>query len=106
MAVAMRGLKVKPTYEQLIGVAVSDSPEHIKFPKRDAAFLKNGFVFSQLDGEGTRAMEMQQQRHIKEVYMDSALKSLASDPDNESISNFFYSKVRTHIIPKHRESMK
>ena len=34
-----------------------------------------------------RAMEEQQQRHIKEVYMDSAIKSLASDPGNESISS-------------------
>ena len=52
----MRGLRVKPTYE------------HIKFPNRDASFLRNGFVLSQLDGEGMRAMKMQQQIHIKEVY--------------------------------------
>ena len=37
---AMRGLRVKPTYEQLIGVAVSDGLEHIKFPNRDASFLR------------------------------------------------------------------
>ena len=66
MAVAMRGLRVKPTYEKLIRVAVSDGLEHIKFPNREALFLRNGFVLSQLDGEGLRAMEMQQQRHIKE----------------------------------------
>ena len=36
MAIAMRGLKVKPSYEQLIGVATSDGLEHIKFPNRDA----------------------------------------------------------------------
>ena len=29
MAVAMKGLRVKPTYEQLIGVAVSDGLEQI-----------------------------------------------------------------------------
>ena len=45
--------------------------------------------------EGMRAMEMQQQRHIKEVYMDSALKSLASDPDNESVSNLSSKSVHT-----------
>ena len=67
MAVARRGLRLKPTYEQLIGVAVSDGLGHIKFPKRDASFLRNGFFLSHLDGEGMRAMEMQQQRHIKEV---------------------------------------
>ena len=69
MAVAMRGLRLKPTYEQLIGVAISDSLGHIEFPNRDASFLRNGFVLSQLEGEGMRAMKMQQQRHIKEVYI-------------------------------------
>ena len=105
MAIAMRGLRVKRTYEDLISVAVSDGLEHIKFPNRKASFLGNGFILSQLDGEGMRAMEEQQQRHIKEVYMDSALKSLASDPGNEHIS-MFHSKVPTHKIPKLRESMK
>ena len=38
MAVAMRGLKLKPTYEQLINVAVPDGLEHIKFPNRNASF--------------------------------------------------------------------
>ena len=95
MAVAMRGLRIKPTYEQLIGVAVSDGLEHIKFPSRDASCLRNGFVLSQLGGEGMRAMEMQQQRHITEVYMDSALKPLASDPDNERISNCSFKSAHT-----------
>ena len=38
MAIAMRGLKVKPSYEQLIGTASSDGLEQIKFPSRDASF--------------------------------------------------------------------
>ena len=38
MAIAMRGLKVKPPYEQLIGVATSDGLGNIKFPSRDASF--------------------------------------------------------------------
>ena len=38
MAIAMRGLKVKPSYEQLIGVASSYGLEHIQFPNRDASF--------------------------------------------------------------------
>ena len=61
MAVAMRGLRVRPQYEDLIGVAVSDKLYNIKFhPNRNASFLRNGFIFSQLDGEGTRQMEQQQ----------------------------------------------
>ena len=78
-------MRLKPTYEDLVNVAVSDKLYNIKSPNQNASFLSNGFVLSQLDGEGMRAMEEQQQRRIKEVYMDSALKSLASDPGNESI---------------------
>ena len=42
-----------------------------------------------------QAMEEQQQRHMKEVYMDSALKSLANNPDNESISNLSFKSAYT-----------
>ena len=34
-----------------------------------------------------RAMEEQQQRHMTKVYMGSALKSLASNLDNETVPN-------------------
>ena len=40
MATAMRGLRVRPQYEDLIGVAKSDGLEHIKFPNRDAKFIR------------------------------------------------------------------
>ena len=57
MTVAMKGLRLKPKYEELINVAVSDKLYNIKFPNRNASFLRNGFVLSQLDGEGARIME-------------------------------------------------
>ena len=95
MSNAMQGLRVKPSYEQLINVAVSDGLENIKFPNRNANFLRNGFVLSQLDGEGTRIMEDQQKRHIKEVYMDSALRALASDRSSDSVSNFSFKSAHT-----------
>ena len=93
----MQGLRLKPTYEQLIGVAVSDGLENIKFRNRNATFLRNGFVLSQLDGEGARIMEDQQKKHIKEVYMDSALRSLASEhgSDNGSVSNVSFKSAHT-----------
>ena len=69
MAKSMKGLKVKPTCEDLIVVAFSDGSEQIKFPNRDAKWLRDGFILGQLDGEKTRAMEQQQQRHTKEVYI-------------------------------------
>ena len=68
MAISMHGLRVKPTYEDLIGVAVSDDLQHIKFPNRDASFLFIFFALSQLDGEGMRAIEKQQEMASKEAY--------------------------------------
>ena len=40
MAIAMKGLRLKPTYENLISVAVSDGLGFIKFPHRNASFLR------------------------------------------------------------------
>ena len=79
MAVAMKGLRLRPTYEQLIGVAVSDKLYNIKFPNRDAKFLRNGFVLSQLDGEGARQMERQQEMASKEAYKEHLLKQIAKN---------------------------
>ena len=45
MAIAMRVLKVKPIYEDLIGAAYSDGLEQIKLPSRDASFFKKWFSF-------------------------------------------------------------
>ena len=60
MAISMRGLRVKPTYEDLIGVAVSDDLQHIKFPNRDASFFKKWVCIKsirwrryEVDGEAT-----------------------------------------------------
>ena len=72
MAVAMRGLRLKPKCEDLIGVAVSDKLYNVKYPNRDAKFLREGFVLSQLDGEGMRVMERQQEQasknHLNNIY--------------------------------------
>ena len=68
MAQAIKGLRLRPKYENLIGVAVSDKLYNIKFPNRDAKFLRDGFVLSQLDGEGMGIMEQQQQMASKEAF--------------------------------------
>ena len=39
MAIAMKGLRPKPEYEDLIGVAVSGKLYNVKFPNRGAKFL-------------------------------------------------------------------
>ena len=79
MANSIPGLRLRPSYEQLIGVAVSDELRNIKFPNRDASFLRNGFVLSQLDGEGMRQMERQQEMASKEAYKEHLLKQIAKN---------------------------
>ena len=69
MAIAMRGLRARPQYEQLVGVAKSDGLEQIKFLSRDAKVLREGFILSQLDGVGTGQMQF----HNKEKRVDMRL---------------------------------
>eukprot|EP00972_Heterocapsa_arctica_P104341 15380861-Heterocapsa_arctica.AAC.1 len=71
------GLIIRPQYEQLIGAAVSDDNRNIKFPNRDAKFVRNGFVLSQLDGEGMRAMERQQQQAGVERFKQGLVQQAA-----------------------------
>ena len=40
MAIAMHGLRVRPQYEDLIGVAKSDGLGNNKFPNRDSDFFE------------------------------------------------------------------
>ena len=57
MAVALRGLRVRPQYEDLINVAISDQLSNIKFSNRDVHIFKKVYILNQLDGEGQRASE-------------------------------------------------
>ena len=75
----MRGLRLKPKYEVLIGAAVSNKLYNIRFPNRDAQFLRNVFIFSQLDGEGARTMEKQQEMASKETFKESLLKQVVKE---------------------------
>ena len=65
MAIRMKWLRLKPKYEEWIGAAVSDKLYNLKFPNRDATCLRNGFVLSQLDGEGMRQLQIQQEQASK-----------------------------------------
>ena len=75
----MQGLKLKRNYEDLINVAVSDEVYNVKFPNRDSSFLRNGFVMSQLDGEGMRTMQRQQEMASTEAYKEHLLKQIATN---------------------------
>ena len=77
MAIAMRGLRVRPQYEDLIGMAKPDGLGNIKFPNRDATFLREGFILSQLDGEGVRQMQLQQEKASKQAFQESLSKQIA-----------------------------
>ena len=77
MATAMKGLKLKHKYEDLFGVAVSGNSYNVKFPNRDAKFLREGFVLSQLDGEGVRVMERQQEQASKKPCKEHILEEIA-----------------------------
>ena len=71
------GLRIRSSYEQLIATALSDDNRNIKFPNRNATFLRNGFELSQLDGEGMRAMERQQEMVATEQYKQHLIKQIA-----------------------------
>ena len=71
---AMKGLRGKPTYEQLIRVAVNDKLHNVTFTNRNAKFLREGFILSQLDGEGMRTMQLQQEIASKEALKESLLR--------------------------------
>ena len=52
---------------------------NIKSPNRDSKFLREGFVLSQLDGEGMRQMERQQEMASKEPHKEHILKEIAKN---------------------------
>ena len=96
MSVAMKGLGHKPTYEQLVGVAVPYGLEHIRYPNRNA----NGFVLSQLDGEGVRQLERQQEMASKELYKEHLLKYIAKNTgaNINDLRNGAHQELRTDRI--------
>ena len=100
MAKSMQGLRVKQTYEDLINVAVSDKLYNIKIPNRDATFLRNGFVLSQLDGEGMRQMERQQEIASKESYKEHLSKQIATNTgaNIHDLRNYSHQELRTDRV--------
>ena len=74
IAIALRGLRVRPQCEDLIGVANSDALGHIKFTNRDAEFHREGSVLSQLDGGGMGQMQIQQENASKETFQEHLFK--------------------------------
>ena len=100
MAIAVRGLNVRRQYEDLIGVAFSNGLENVKFPNRNASFLRNGFVLSQLDGEGMRTVQLQQEMASKESYKQHLLKHIATNTgaNIHDLRNDSHQELRTDRV--------
>ena len=78
----------------------------MKFPNRDASFLRNGFILSQLAGEGTRQMQLQQEQASKQAFKESLLKQTAintgsnfSDLRNQSEADLRTGRVNQALNP-------
>ena len=71
MAIAMRGIRVRPHYEDLIGVANSNGLENIKSPNRDAKFFREGLFYHNLTekarGKCNYIKNTQLKKHLKNV---------------------------------------
>ena len=99
-------MRVNPTYESLIGVAFPGRLEHIKFPNRDAEFLCDGFILNQLDDEGTRQMQIQQEEASIHAFKESVLQQIAinigsnlSDMKNDSEADNRQDRINRAITP-------
>ena len=68
------GLIKNQTYEELINY-IETNNDKIKMPDRKAKFLRNSFYLSQLDGEGMRRQEEQEQLKDKEADKELMKKS-------------------------------
>ena len=106
MANSIQGLRVKPSYEQLVSVAVPDGLETIKFPNRNSPFLRNWFIMSQLDGEGIIIMDKQQDIASKQAFKYKILKDIAintganlHDLRSESHQEMRDDRIREFITP-------
>ena len=73
------GLRLKPTYQELIGIALDANAYGVKFPDRSAKQLREGFVLSQLDGEGARFYEAQQQQLEQQQTRELLLRRVAAE---------------------------
>ena len=71
MAIAMRGLRVRPQYEDLIGVAKPDGLENIKFLNRDAKIIREGCIYNLMEkawGKCNYSKNKQLNKHLNNIY--------------------------------------
>ena len=74
--ITFEGLKVRPSYDELINLL--DKPVVDKYPDRKASTLRNSHWLSQLDGDSFRAMDELHTNMLKEQEQEAILKGYAS----------------------------
>ena len=70
------GLRPRPTYNELINVIETD-PDKIKYPNREAKFLRNSFQLSFLDKFSTETLNAQQENLLKHQIVQANIAQLA-----------------------------
>ena len=76
-SVTKTGLRKRPTLEAIVDY-LANGQETIKYPDRFAKFIRNHPYLTQLDGEGMREMQEQQENVWKEQEKEIRIKELAS----------------------------
>ena len=74
----MENLRRKPTYNELINYLEFEQPK-IKYPNRNATFLRNSPYLSQFDGDSWIDLEEQENNINKEKLKEMEVRRLASD---------------------------
>lgn len=71
------GLRKRPTFEGIVDYLASGQ-EKVKFPDREAKFIRNHPYLTQLDGEGMHEMEVQQENAWREQETERRVKDMSS----------------------------
>ena len=71
----MENLRRKPTYNELINYLEFEQPK-IKYPNRDATFLRNSHYLSQFDNDSWIDLEEQEQNIEKEKLKEAEVRKI------------------------------
>ncbi len=74
----MQNLRRKPTFNELINYLEFEQPK-IKYPNRDATFLRNSPYLSQFDGDSWIDLEEQENNITKEKLKEEEVKKIVSE---------------------------
>jgi len=92
--ISFEGLKLKPSYEELIHQL--DKPIFESYPDRKATQLRNSHWLSQLDGDSYKAMDELHHNMMKEHDKENLIKTYAASHNMSAanVRSFHSVKVR------------